>query len=213
MHTLTINGQPFVPIRTYRARHDLPDEFGVAYFEPKPDEGLARLDGAGDALETLRRATLHAIPATTTHERLLVAIDAAADAFTRALNAVNGDIGLKPEEIDYACAGFRDVLGAWGYAVIRQRPAHFDAAHFDALYNDWIADSVRIAARTFAYTHGGTTYHANIISTVYGRVGLRVVADGVTTYVADAVHACPAQSFMLTLCREAARRLLPVSAG
>lgn len=213
MHTPTINGQPFVPIRAYRARHDLPDEFGVAYFEPKPDEGLARLDGAGDALETLRRDTLHAIPAVTERERLLAHIDAAADGFMRALNAVNGDIGLKPVEIDYACAGFRDVLSAWGYAVIRQHPAHSDAAFFDALYNDWIADSVRIAARTFTYLHGGTVYHVNIISTVYGRVGLRVIADDVTTYVADGVHACPAQSFMLALCREAARRLHPVSAS
>jgi hypothetical protein len=193
---LLIDGdiRQLIPIRAYRATHHLPDNFGVAYFEPKDFDGLASIDNLPPhTLEEIHAATLRAIPAD---------IDGIVQAFRQALLDANSAIHLKDVELDYAVNGFSDMLIAW---VFKAAVGQTDS---ESAYSEWLNNSVRIASRVFDYLHEGQVFSIQILNTVFGRIGLRIEThQGAVDYVLDRALACPAEGFMMTLFRDVVAKL------
>ncbi|MCS6836253.1 MAG: hypothetical protein NZ750_09575 [Anaerolineae bacterium] len=193
----------FVSLRAFRQAHGLPADFGVSCFAPKHDDGLAHLDAGGQALALVRHDVL-AVP-TADRAEPLARLEALAQAFEAALRRHNALVGLREPEIGYAVAGLRDALETWIFAHLH--PAH---AHepFPQVYAHWVGESARLDQQRHAYPHQGQTWTAQVVSTVYGRAGLRVVdPDGDVHWVADEALACPAEGFMSRLLAELAESL------
>lgn len=206
---LTIDGHPrtFIPLPAFRQQWGLPEEFTLAYFEPKDWQGLGTLDGSGKALAALRQRMLAAVPTAVTLAELIFQVQALADRFHVELTAINPQIGLREAEVEFAVAGLADVLQSVAYQLMQlshtyrhdpsQIHTHFD---FSGLYQNWLDASVRVSATRRIYTHQNVTYQVQVIYNPYGRVGLKAEVAGEVYYVADAALACPALHFMQDLC-------------
>ena len=120
---LLIDGelQRFEPIKNFRESFDLPEDFGIATFEPKDYTGLGRVDTAGAELNIVRRAVLDAIPTEMPLHEWLQYLPHLSRLFDNKLHEVNPEIGLKSVEIEYAVSGFEDVIQSMVYAMIRAR--------------------------------------------------------------------------------------------
>ncbi|MBE7550210.1 MAG: hypothetical protein HS126_03930 [Anaerolineales bacterium] len=206
---LTIDGQPrtFIPLVAFREQGGLPEEFTLAYFEPKDWQGLGTLDGSGKALAALRQRMLEAVPATVTLAELMLQVQTLTDRFHTELTAINSQIGLREVEVEFAVAGLADVLQSVAYQLVQlshtyhhdpsQVQTHFD---FSGLYQNWLDASVRVSATTRIYSHQNVTYQVQVIYNPYGRVGLKVEVAGEVYYVTDLALACPALYYMQDLC-------------
>lgn len=205
---LTINGvtQHFMPIRQFRQQHNLPEGFGMAAFQPKDFEGLARLDAAGPALGQLRAAVLDSIPQQLSLGELSAFLEQLGLLFRSELYTINDRIGLQEAEVEFAAAGFSDMNQQLLYALLRQQ-AGGPAPDFVRLYREWIDQTVRVAAEQ-PYTEGGRDWRVQVVYHVYGRAGLLVHMDGETAAVQDGVYLCPAEGFMAALLHDTAGLLL-----
>lgn len=207
--TLLIAGEQvtFVPLNVFRVMHGLPEQFSIRQFDPKDNIGLAHIDQAGGIYHELETAVMAAIPQSLSILNLLYACDHLEMAFRAALELANPGIGLRDVEIDYAVAGFADMLSRWSYALIQAKAVHQPAPEYRQVYGDWLGESMRIASREIAYAHDGDIWQIRVVNHVYGRIGLQVrMASGIH-YVADHTHACPAEAFMARLLRMIARQL------
>jgi hypothetical protein len=199
---------PTLPLADFRAQYGLPESFKVSYFEPKDYSGLGRIDGAGAALQDLRQAVLGRTPQGFTALVLLQHLPTLQQFFQDQLEAINPQIGLHQPEIEFAASGFGDALHAWVYALVAagQQP---HPPSFAQVYHDWVMASTRLAATRHPYQHGQQPWAVQIISNVYGRLGMLVHLDATQRYaVLDASLACPAEGFMLKLLNEVAAKML-----
>ncbi len=209
MMQLTINGCPqtFIPLQTFRSQWKLPDEFSLAYFEPKDWQGLGRLDGSGKALATVRQRVIEAAPQHITLVELIAQVQTLTNLFHLELMAINPQIGLREVEIEFAVAGFADVLQSVVYQLLQLSHAyghdpsqirqHFN---FAAIYQNWLDSSVRLAATPRVYVDKGVRFEVYVVYNAYGRVGLKVEVASQVFYVTDTALACPAANYMLDLC-------------
>ena len=199
-----IDGQryPLTPIRAFRAAYDLPPEFSVAYFQPKSYDGLGSIEGAGAALNSVRDATIAAIPAVIKPSALLGLIPDLQTFFINQLYAINPQVQLKDVEIEFAAAGFGNVVSAFAYALLRSHLSGDPAPDFDVVYQAWLDSSTRIASNVIEYTHADQVWGIQVLADAYGRLGLLVALPDQTVVVHDAVLACPAAGFMAGLLRE-----------
>lgn len=208
---LQINGilREFIPIKQFRQQHGLPDDFGVAWFEPKDFSGLAAIDQAGTALNHLRQQVLAAVPNSIKLAQLPVTLDHLQQQFRTELNAINDQVGLKDVEIEYAVAGFADVNQALLYELLRHQRASAARPDFATVYHTWLNHSVRVASTSHTIVHNQSHWSIQIVNHAYGRVGLMAHVDGKTThYVHDSIYACPAEGFMFTLLAELANKIM-----
>lgn len=205
---LTLNGQRrhFTSLKKFSAEYNLPSEFGVAFFEPKNRPNLGSIDGAGPQLAAIRQDVLAVVPANLMIDQLLPAVKQIAFSFRLALERENNRIGLHPPEVDFAAAGFADVLQAVAYRLVQLQPSGA-ALDFDAVYQGWLDDSVRVSVAESHYAHNGEDFLVRLVNNIYGRVGLIVTVAGQTHYVQDTSQACPAASFMDDLCRDVSHKL------
>lgn len=207
-HTLT-------PLPTFRARWGLPDDFTIACFEAKQWDGLGSVGGAGPALARVKQHLLEAVPPVVTLPGLFGQVDILSNIFQRELEIANRQIGLRQVEIEFAVAGFQDVLQAVAYRLIQLAHAcRYDMARlcrefdFRVVYQTWLDDSVRVSATVHPYQHGETQFEVRVIYNAYGRVGLEVrMPDGDLHYVADPSLACPASGYMEILEQQVAQTL------
>jgi hypothetical protein len=202
MHLL-IDGElrELIPIKHYRTLHNLPDSFTITTFEPKAEPDLASLDHTPpQALQSIHENTLKAIKKGLSPIEIIAHIDILTPTFDQSLRRVNDQIGLKDVEIEFAVSGFDDALRRWGYALITP-----DAPTWETVHAQWLMDSVRISGKVFDYP---PDLIIQIISTIYGRVGLRIKQMGAVDYVLDRTHACPAEGFMTHLMRDVAHALI-----
>jgi hypothetical protein len=207
---LRIDGEErhFVAMNEFRARHNLPDDFGVSTFEPKDYTGLGSIDRAGGALNGLRQAILDAIPGQINTAALLPCLDDLTHRFRVGLIAINDQVNLRDEEIEFATAGFGDVCRTLHYAVLRARGDRAHVPDFWQLYGEWLDSTLRISQRVHHYDHNGDTWRVQIVNHAYGRVGLIAHTDEATHYIHDMRLACPAEGFMVTLLQEVTARIL-----
>lgn len=212
MFTLTIAGaaQPFIDIKTFRAAHHLPEQFGVALFEPKDYTGLGRIDRAGNALNEVRQAALNAIPQQMPLRSWLSYLPTVTAAFEDKLRAVNPRIGLRDVEVEFAAAGFQDMCSTLIFALMRAHTEKLplQTLSFAEVYVEWLNSTVRVSQTVHPYQHNAATWQVQTVSYAYGRAGLIVKTDAETFYVADAALGCPAESFMFTLLAQVAGKIV-----
>ena len=211
---LNIDGQSyvFIPIRAFRAAHDLPLQFGVAMFEPKAYEGLGSIEGAGAELNSVRSALLAAIPPSISPTELLPKVELLTSLFETQLYSVNHVVGLRPVEVDFAVAGFADVTQAFAYALVRARLGG-DPPDFEAIYQNWLESSARVAYTIHDFIHNDRIWQVQVVSHAYGRAGLIAQSEGEIYYVADASIACPAEGFMAGILRDVCEGLAAAILG
>ncbi len=196
---LLIDGErrDFIPLKTFRAAHDLPDSFGVAFFEPKDYTGLGSIEQKGEALNDLRQQVLDSIPAHLSPQQWLNFLPTLQKTFRRHLMLAG--TGLRESEIEFAVAGLANVCQAMIYARLRaESPA------FDEIYDDWLQNTVRLSQTRYPYG----SWQVQIVAYAFGRVGMIIHAENNTYYVLDNRLACPAESFMRDLLREIAKFIL-----
>ncbi len=196
-----IDGQPrtLISIKDFRAQHHLLSEFKLSLFEPKDYTGLGSIERAGAELNAVRRAVLEAIPQRITGETLLTTVLPNLErVFEDQLYAINVQVGLKDVEIGFAVSGFADVCRAWGYAYLRSRIDKAPAPDFNAVYADWLNNSIRVSQARHPYQ----TWQVQVLTHAYGRFGLVIHASDAAHYVYDPSLACPAEGYMMTLLSE-----------
>lgn len=199
--------QEFVPIPVFRDQYGLPHDFSVSAFLPKDFTGLASIEGAAGALKGVRQAVLEAIPECTPIHGWMGFNLWLQLMFQRALKQVNDDIGLKPDEIQYAVAGFGDVIQAYLHQALRCRLRGQPPPEFASVYTDWLNSSIEVARLMYPYHRQGETWMIRLIRSAYGRMGLLVHMQSGDHYVYDAEQGCPAAGFMASLLEAATGRL------
>ncbi|MGB1286874.1 MAG: hypothetical protein ACPG7F_10105 [Aggregatilineales bacterium] len=206
---LTIQGQTcdFIPIKNFRVIYGFSENFGIALFEPKDFTGLATIDHAGGHLRDLHAALLNNIPAAIDLSAIMPLTDRLRAEFRAGLYGINSEINLKPEEVEFAVAGFGDVMQALVYAVIPAIQTG-NTPDFDVIYQHWLNNSIRISATIHDYQHEDTVWQVQIINHAYGRMGLQIKTETEVIYVADGVYVCPAQGYMHGLLRDLAKKII-----
>lgn len=215
MH-LTINNKSyqFVPIHIFRTKWGLADEFSIALFEPKDWTGLGSLDRAGEPLLEIRQQVLQVIPPRLTQADLLPLVQLFTNTFHQQLNTANAQIGLRTVEIDFAVAGFHDVIQSVVYKLVQlahtypgDLPLALGKFSFAEVYFAWLNDSVQVSATKHIYNHSDTQFEVYVVNYAYGRIGLEVHVAGDCIYVADSSLACPAAGYMQDLCADVSAAL------
>jgi hypothetical protein len=199
--------QTFIPIRQFRETHHLDNTFGVSLFEPKDYTGLGSLDDASEPLKQLREMVLQSIPKMIHISDLIRLADQLQVTFQNALTAINDRVQLRESEVDFAVAGFGDVLQAMIYKMIPNVSQQKPTPSFDIVYRRWINDSVRVSSHVHEYETNGDVWQVRIVTQVYGRVGLQVTIGDHIVYVLDAKYLCPAEGFMFTLLRDVTMKI------
>lgn len=196
-----------IPIKDFREQYNLPESFGLAQFEPKSYEGLGSLDSAGAQMNQLREHVLQLIPESITIDTLIRFIDQLQFQFQSDLFGINEAISLKDVEVEFAVAGFGDVLRSMMYKMISAKANQQKMPAFDGIYLGWINDSVRVSSQVHELDHAGTTWQIQVINHIYGRAGLQVNINGQIVYVADGTYMCPAEGFMYTLLKDICHKI------
>lgn len=206
--------QQFVPIQTFRTTWGLPDDFAVARFEPEYRQGLGTLDGAGPVLGQVKQAVVQAVPATIPLASLFSSVNQLADHFQSHLRAANRKIGLHEPEIDFAGAGFENILYGAIDEFVRLYQQHQPTPEmickqfqYDVVYRRWLNAGVRVGTSAKQYEHDNVIFEIFIVYDPYGRVGLEVHTGDQVHYVLDATLACPAASYMKGLCQAVAEAM------
>lgn len=202
---LTLNGAlcNFIPLPAFRAQWHLPDDFNLARFSPKDWTGLGSLERGGPALAHMKQVIVGAVPALIPLHRLRDQALALSGLFFGQLQLANADIGLRDVEVDFAAAGFQDVVDAVAMHLIQlshthqrdlaQIQSHFD---FEVVYQNWLEASARVFEQEHHYSQTGVDFTVRVVHNPYGRVGLEVGVKDETVYVADPALACPAAGYM-----------------
>lgn len=211
---LRINGtlQELTPIKAFREAHQLPESFRVSLFEPKDYAGLGSIEQAGSTMNSLRDNVLNMIPTRITLPDLIEFVDFLQLQFQSDLFNINDMIALHDVEVEFAVAGFGDVLRTMIYAMIPAHTSKQEMPSFEAIYYGWINDSVRVSSQIHLYAHQGNEWQIQVINHVYGRAGLVILAGDESYYVSDGLYLCPAEGFMYTLLKDIALKLWQVIA-
>lgn len=195
----------FIPLREFRAHHNLPPDFGISTFEHKDFTGLGRIDEAGAALKSVRAELLTLLPAKLSPSGWLTFLPRLTHHFQQQLERINIQVGLKDVEIEFAVSGFSDALHQYAFALLRAQSAPLPDFHI--VYAEWLNTTARV------FTHHTTTiinnqsWNIRVVAHAYGRVGLLIEAGDHIYPVYDPALACPAEGFMTGLLSEIAARM------
>lgn len=209
MH-LSLNGisYTFIPIKDFRAAHDLPPEFGMALFETKDYCGMGQIDSAGSSLNRVRAAVLEAIPVQLSLSQWLSFLPDLTRLFENQLHAINDQVGLRIGEIDFAIGGFSDALQTYAYALLGSQQSGTPLPVFHVVYADWLNSHARVFAHEYPYLLDGQACRVQVVAHAYGRVGLLLHTIQNVYALYDPALACPAEGFMAALLNEVAGRMV-----
>lgn len=180
----------FVALTDFRVRYQLPLSFGIVSLFPKDFTGLGSIHPyTGDSL---REGTLlpNIVFSRDTVDLLIAR-------FHDSLELANQHVKLSLEQVGFAEAGFADMLWHVFYARVN-RPD----VPTDTLIEEFIQASLHLSSETISYTHGDEKWHICTVSSVFGRVGLRVTMPQRTVYVCDERYLCPMEGFIRGVVRE-----------
>jgi hypothetical protein len=208
----TIEGIPydFIPIKAFRAAHQLPTTFDITMFESKDYAGLGRIDAAGAALNHLRTAVIAALPAHVLPLNWLSVLPDITHLFEEQLYQINDQVGLRDVEIEFAVAGFSDALQAYAYAFAYAHTTRTPLPDFQAVYTEWLNGTIKIFTEQHSYLLDDESCTIQVIAHAYGRIGLLIQAAN-TYAVYDPLLACPAEGFMTTLLTDVAAHMRQAS--
>lgn len=195
---LVIDGvaHEFTPIKAFRAMHHLPDNFGVAHFEPKNYSGLGSIEHKGSELNFMREMVVESLPSDMTPHQWMNFLPTLEKTFRRHL--LLSGTGLREFEVDFAVAGLHNVCQAMIYAKIQASAQQKPVASFEEIYDTWLQSTVRISQNAYPYND----WRVKMVNHAYGRIGLMIQAGDETYYVLENSLACPAERFMHDLLRE-----------
>jgi hypothetical protein len=202
-----INGieRRFTPVKEFRQQYQLPSNFGVRLFEPKDYTGLGSIEAAGAELNAVRAAVLAALQPPRPLAAWMRSAPEIAALFHENLRQINHNVHLRDNEIEFAVAGFHDVLQAVVYELIRARAAQHPPASFESLYAAWIHSTIRLSHTVHLYPYRDQpTWEVQVLTHVYGRFGMVIQTVDGTRCVYDAALACPALGYMGSLLAETA---------
>lgn len=188
------------PIADFRAAHGLPQAFGVMLFEPSDTVPSALLPGAHAALDGVTQGVLGLLalpPKDNTLNTWLKTARVLADFLQFRLKQVNHTVGLPDADIDFTVGVFREVCESAVWAMFRADAGDMPTA--ELIYGEWLRDSVRVSPTVHVYDYAGERWGVQVISTVYGRVGLVARLPGGVEVVSDPAYAHPAQAFIEAL--------------
>lgn len=210
---LSIDGQTqtLQPLADFRKQWGLPATFGMAHFEPEERTGLGKLEEAGDTLNQIKNTTLKSVAPMVSRSQLFDEAARLAYYFQQTLTTHNHQIGLSLVEIDFARAGFEDILRAVTDQLVRlsyeTTPAQIcQQFNFPMIYETWLNNGVRVASTEHHFVHDDRLFLVQVIYNPYGRMGLRITVDDQTSYVLDTTFACPAASYMKSLSETVAQK-------
>jgi len=149
----------------------------------------------------MRSSLLESLPNALALPALLPHIQTISTHFEQLLLEANEQIGLKPQEIDFAVSGLEGVLSAFAYEAIRNVATHAPPPTFEAVYYRWLQDSVHVDGTLYPYHHHDEAWRVQLIHHAYGRVGMCVTLPKQVVYVEDKTLACPAEGIMASLLR------------
>lgn len=202
-----LEGEPWISVQEFRAVHKLPDDFGLAMFAPKNFANLGSIDRAGDALHQLRERVIEHIPVQTPpHGWIAFGLQLQLH-FHRLLSEINPLVGLRSSEIEYASAGFGDVIQAYLHALLKAHVTGQSMPDFRMIYHQWLGHSVLVSSVSFRYEYQEQPWTVRLVKNNYGLTGMVIDTQASTYYVNDPVYLCPAAGFMTRLLQDCARRL------
>ncbi|GAB4514582.1 MAG: hypothetical protein OHK0046_16880 [Anaerolineae bacterium] len=204
---MSITSHKWVPISFFRQQYALPDDFSVAMFAPRNYTPPGSIDRAGSALNMVHYAMLDAIPGERPSQGWLAFGLELQRYFTRLLWRINPLVCLRASEIEFAAAGFGEVLQAYLYEVQKTQMRGYPLPDFFTIYSHWLEEAVVFSARKYPYTHQGATWQVQLIQTRFGVGGLRVEMPDEEVFVRDTVYVCPAEGFMGRLLSACAQRI------
>jgi hypothetical protein len=194
-----------VPLAAFQAAHGLDERFSLSAIAPKDFAGLGSTGGLTFAdfwqpICELQRAQ----PAPLAGEaELRRAAQSAIEAFETTLNRLNTRSQLTPEQVEFAVAGFADLLWQCIYALLSaRRPVDLDACVADA-----VAASLRRSSAYQTITANGGEWRVCTVSTLFGRIGILVEHGMQRWLVADNAYTCPMAQVMTRLVVATARGL------
>lgn len=204
-----IDGTPrkFVPIRFFREKYGLLDDFGVSLFAPKSFTGLGSIERAGKGLQAVRAKVLSVVPSQMPANGWGALTLTLQIIFRDALYAINSQVGLKRSEIEYAVAGFGDVCQLYVNAQLSAQMTGATPPSFQAVYMNWLDNSIQVSRDIRLYPYQESIWRIQLVKNPYGRVGLIVNTATGIEYVYDAELRCPAAGFMVSLLSEVITRL------
>ncbi len=200
-------------IEAFRQAHNLPPNFSIDHFEPKDYSGLGSIEGAGAEMNSLYQVIIDTVPASLTLPQLVTLVDELDLLFRVRLYEINNVIGLRTAELEFAVAGFSDVLHSLVYAVAHAKAAATALPPFPAVYANWLNTTVRISANVYHYQHEGKVWQVQVINNAYGRIGVMASCGEAIYYLYDPTLACPAEGFMYRLLADVGNRILAAMEG
>lgn len=195
-----------IEIKKFREEWNLPDSFSIDLYESKDFENTGKLEKDTE-LEHLTQAVMEMVPDHITLNNMLTVIDRITLVFKQNFALINETINLKTVEIDFATAGFQDVLYNLYYKLLEARTQGKNDADFEKIYALWLNDSVRVTRNAHNYVYQDQTWQVQSINTIYGRVGLKVTTPDGIYYVHDPKLACPAESYMYRLLKRVSAKI------
>ncbi len=209
---LIIDGTPynFTSIKDFRAAHNLPQSFGIGLFEAKDYAGLGRIDTAGTLLNGLRENVVASLPARLPALQWLSAIPNITRQFQKYLYHINDQVGLQDVEVEFAVAGFSDVLQVYAYALARANAEDSPMPDFQTLYVEWLHGTTKIFTQEHSYILDDQPCTVRVVAHAYGRIGL-LIYSARTYAVYDPLLACPVEGFMTTFLTDIASHMQQAS--
>lgn len=205
--------QQFESIKTFRARFRLPISFGVAFFEPENEAEFSSIERVGWELQVVQRILLERIPAHMPDEGWTSLVDTLPALFGRLLYQINPKLRLKPQEIEQAVRGLREICHLTLHTCFQALMQGASLPGADAVYRQWLNSSARILPAIHSYPHEDQIWLVGIVRHAYGRVGLVVDTADELHYVHDNRCACPAEPFMESLLYEVIQRIISAVEG
>jgi hypothetical protein len=190
----------FIAITEFRENYQLEDNFAVALFQPKDYQGLGSIEGAASDLATFYETMIVAIPNHTPKSGWVAFLMELQILFRHQLYAINGHIGLKASEINYAVLNFGAICQEFVSSLITKRIRGEPSACFDEVYETWLNRTIEISHPYF-YLYHDELWYIELVKHAYGRMGLIIKTPTDTHYVYDTSLACPAEKFMERLSR------------
>ncbi len=198
----------FIPLKDFRAQFGLPETFSISWFQPKDFTGLGSIRHANSELMHVRQALLETLPdgmPPAGWSSLSVSLQMA---FRHLLFEVNPQIGLKPEEIDYAVNGLGQVCYLLMQHCTSARMRGQPLPSFNDIHHLWLEGSVIVWPKTYGYEWDDNVWGVQVIEYAYGRIGMAVSTPQGIFAVLDRIYTCPAEGFMTLLLRDIVERIL-----
>lgn len=201
--TITLNGElkRLASLADFRAEHQLPDVFGVAFFEPEGIEyhpiwsRQAVLQAVGEVLHT---AVPHTIPLAQLNQLpQMLALIFQNEIITR---GTDGD--LLRDDVEQVATDLQNILEPAAYKLIelyyqngQDKTAVAEKFDMPAIYQEVLDSTVQLSYKAEGYP-ARPEWEIDVIYSVYGPIGLQVNTAVDTHALEDRTLAFPALDFI-----------------